>query len=64
MRDRAERLAELMAGAKTYFIPASGRYLAEIPGFAFRLWAVAEDEPAAKIRLSGRVAEWLKEKGR
>jgi hypothetical protein len=57
------RVAELMATARTYFVPASEQWLAEIPGFSFTLWALAEWESAAKICLAGRILRWLRKEG-
>ena len=54
------RVAELMASARTYFVPATEQWLAEIPAFSFTLWALAERESVAKIQLAGRVARWLR----
>lgn len=56
----AERAAELMAAARAYFVPASERWLLEIPAFSFNLWAIADDEKACRIQLAWRVAGWLR----
>ena len=53
-------VTELMASARSYFIPASGRWLVEIPAFSFVLWAVSQSEKEGRIKLAARVARWLR----
>ncbi len=53
------RFEELMGTARMLEVPASESWLAEVPAFAFELWAVAHEREDAERALRQVVWRWL-----
>ena len=54
-----ERFEELMGTARLLEVPSESGWLAEVPDFAFQLWAMAPEREAAEMALRQVVWRWL-----
>ncbi len=53
------RFEELMRTSRVLEVPAAGSWLAEVPAFAFQLWAIAPERADAEMALRQVVWRWL-----
>ena len=54
-----ERFEELMGTVRVLPVPASSAWMAEVPAFGWKLWAIAPEAEDAELALRQVVWRWL-----
>ena len=58
-RSVIERFEELMGTVRVLPVPASSAWMAEVPAFGWKLWAIEPEAEAAELALRQVVWRWL-----
>ena len=58
-RSVIERFEELMGTVRVLPVPASSAWMAEVPAFGWKLWAIAPEAEDAELALRQVVWRWL-----